>query len=213
MRLSAYERFVRDCRKSIARIARSTGGEHSIGDVSNELWLMALEVEDRYTIEFNFDNPEHRDLVLKFTYQKLVKYAETTVRYAKSMDCPWSESEANLYERLPSGNGVPDEFVRSEREQREAYKLSEQGMSLGNAWLLVLELNGNRMLTVARFLKLSRSQGYRRFQKVRILADCQRPLPLDPGGRGNEVVRPWRKFKCYRTPEQLVLPFETGFDF
>lgn len=214
MDLEAYHRFIRECSRNIARIARKTCGECSAQDVVNELCVTALELKDRKSIEIDFDSPEHRDWLLAYTYQRLVKFTETTTRYATSLDAPWLDDIDNLYNKVADTEADISEILEDEESSvSEQRLLKQQGMTLSCAWLLMLEQYANDMKRVARFLKLSRSHSYRRLNEVAFLEQAQYSLPLSPGGCEEQPIRPWRKYWYCRPPEQLDLLLEIGFDF
>ncbi|WP_339616720.1 hypothetical protein [uncultured Gilvimarinus sp.] len=147
------------------------------------------------------------------TYQRLVRYTETTVRYATSLDTPWDDSESSLYDSTPDVATAEDSLDNDHNELLAERKLTAQGMSVSVAWLSLLKQKKGRMCYVARHLKLSLSHTYRTYQKVRTLAQQQTPLPLETGGLPHEAIRPWRKFRQYRAPTQLAFEFDSGFAF
>lgn len=210
----AYLRFIKEYSRSIATIVYKTGGEYTVDDVKGELWITADSLQEKKSLKTDFDNPEHQELIVSHTYQRLVRYTETTVRYAASLDVPLHEDSPNPAERLANSNVDNPGDVLDARQKTvvEEGTLTAQGMSLGVAWLMLLEQSGGRMVKVAGFLKLSRSHTYRCYQKVRVLAEQQASLSLESGGVSGCVVKPWRKFRQYRAPKQLAFDFDPGLD-
>lgn len=194
-------------------IANKTCREYTLEDVQGELWITAVFLLERKGLSVDFDNDEHQELILSYTFQRLVRYNERTLRYAVSVDHGFHDDDVSRpLDRLVS-HYVDNPQALLEREYEEnqgSGQMRLQGMSVAAAWLLVLERCGGRMVNVAYFLRLSLSHTYRCYQRARMLAEQQSPLSLEAGGRSDMVVRAWRKYRQWRLPEQLEFDFESG---
>lgn len=212
--ITLHQRFIKKCSRYAKSIVRKTGGEYTEDDVKGELWITASSLQEQGSLEIDFNNPEHQGLIRSYTHQRLVRYTEKNLRYAASLDTPLIEGAPNRIERLANANEDNPLDVLDAEQKAAATEamLAAQGMSLGAAWLVLLSRNSGKIVKVAQFLKLSQSHTYRCYQRVRILAEQQRPLFLEAGGSPDYRIKPWRKFRLYRTPEQLVFEFDSGLE-
>lgn len=164
------------------------------------------------TVDFSYE--EHRHRLLAWTYQRLVRHGDTTLRWTVPFDPADSPGDKlGLSEVLTRGTEEdPAELLASmESDSVEQLEFSRH-TSAGYAWLTLLEMCDNRMTMVAHFLKISLSHSYRCYSRILQRSRSQAHLPLTVVGPGEFVPRPWRRFRCYREPEQLVFSFDETLD-
>ncbi|MCE7525661.1 hypothetical protein [Alloalcanivorax xenomutans] len=208
---ASYQHFIARFSGDLARIARQTRGEHTAEDIQGEIWITAYDLQAKKGIEVNFNDPEHQQLILSFTYQRLVEYTEKRLRYASSLDhSAYEDDTFGPLDRIAgeAKTDPVDQLQRKEQEARDQEALAAQGMSVAAAWLLVWDRCGRRMVHVARFLRISRSHAYRCYDKVQNLVRVQTVLGLGMEGEAYRQVAPWRPFRLYREPEQLWFDFD-----
>ena len=78
--MDGFAKFIGERNADLRRIARSTRGEHSIEDVTNEAWILAVELASRNATRADFRDAAFQSLLLSHLYQRLVRYTELTVR-------------------------------------------------------------------------------------------------------------------------------------
>lgn len=172
----------------------------------NEVWLVAAELLAKRNEHFDFDNPEDQDLVISHTYNKLVRYTDTMVRHARSLDQLVDDRPA-LSERLASDD-IQNPLERLITQREENNRLEPSGHeSIGAAWMALMRQHNNYVPNAARFLRLSLSHTYHCLNRAVALSEAQIHLPLTAGTSDAFSPRPWRRFKLYRPPEQLTLSF------
>lgn len=156
----------------------------------------------------------HQELILSYTYQRLVHYCDKKVRNSQRLDHGCFDNEPDLYDRVADQEGEDplDALMREQQESLEQDMLASLGISVGAVWLSMLDRCGGRMVRLAQFLKLSLSHSYRCYQKVRQLTATQAPLPFEASDQAVAEVKAWRPYRLYRTPEQLGFDFDPAFD-
>ena len=156
----------------------------------------------------------HQELILSYTYQRLVHYCEKLVRTSTRLDHGYADGGPVLHEKVAdqAGEAPLDLLMREQQEGAEQERLMSLGISVGTVWLAMLDRCGGRMVRVARFLKLSRSHSYRCYQKVQWLTATQTPLPLKMHDQAVAAVKPWRPYRLCRAPKQLQFDFDPSFD-
>ncbi|WP_148862794.1 hypothetical protein [Marinobacter fonticola] len=215
MDVQAYLLFLQNHRSDLRRIARASDNASSIADVQNEIWITADELASKRGHETDFSCYEHQQQILAWTYQRLVKYCDTTLRWAAPFDSrDSSRDKPGLSEILTHGiEEDPAELLANmENESPEQQELESGHASLSHAWLVLLGICDNRMALVARYLKISLSHSYRCYNRVLHISRSQDYLPLTTIGHGEFVPRPWRRFQYYREPEQLIFDFDETLD-
>lgn len=215
MDVQAYLQFVQDHRSDLRRIARASDNASSFADVQNEIWITADQLTSELGHEIDFSCNEHGQQILAWTYQRLVKYCDTTLRWATPFDSGDSPSDKpGLSEILTRGTEEDPAELLANMENNSVEQLEFRGghTSASYAWLTLLGMCDNRMVMVARFLKISLSHSYRCYNRVLHLSRSQDYLPLTVVGPGEFVPRPWRRFQYYREPEQLIFDFNETLD-
>lgn len=189
------------------RIAWHSQGESRLEDVQSEIWLVADELSKKRDNPIDFLNPEHQDLLIAYTYQKLVRYCETNVRNAARIDDTDNEGDQLNYENRLTNGDIEDPLNQIIVEpDRPAGTLGP--LSLGAAWTSVLDRCNNQMTSVAYFLKLSLSHSYRCFNQALHVTQWQHQLPLYLSDKASLNPQPWRRYRRYRKPEQLAFAFD-----
>ncbi len=211
----AFEVFCTIKKRRLAAIARCTRGEVEPDDVKSVAWEMACVIQTQGGTEIDFLNPDCQDLIISYTYQKLVAYTEKTVRYAIRLDHgpPGSDDNApTLMERLRDP-GSPDPVEQLiALEEYQAQPAVDPHRSCACAYVLLLRRFNGWMPAVAHFLRISTSHTYRCCARARQAEVQQLPIPIHVQDTAFQP-RPWRSFKLCRTPRQLALDFgEDLFD-
>jgi hypothetical protein len=214
--MDSFGTFIGDRKADLARIARATRGEHSVGDVANEAWVLAIELSERHSNAADFCDPQFQSLLLSHLFQRLVRFTELNVRHGVRLDHPANGSDGEgshpLIDRLADTGEDPlqSAITAHERAHRAAHEPNE--FSLAAAYLTLLRRFDNRMRSLAGHLLISLSHAYRCCEKARWLAAHQRSVawaPADPSA----AVRPWRTGRTERIPRQLQFDFENKFPF
>jgi len=86
MNQDAIARFFRQRKSDLMRIAGATQGELEEGDVQNTAYEIAVEIQARRGKAFDFDSEADRTELIKWTYARLVKFADKHLRFAVSLD-------------------------------------------------------------------------------------------------------------------------------
>lgn len=210
MSTDTFQKFVKQRKSDLERIARRTSGEHEFQDVEGEAFVMAADIGRRRGYDIDWSSEPDQKLVLAYVFQKLVHYEERNVRFAVRLDKSVEDEDGEfvhpLVRRLASDGGRDPLARLIEREDNEAWRARKR-YCLATAWIRMLEHFDGRMLSVADHLLVSLSHAYRCHRKAVRLTSTQSPMPgktmpasLMPG--------PWRTFRILRTPEQLTFDFQ-----
>lgn len=202
--------FVAQRRKDLARIARHTSGEYELQDVIGEAFLMAADIAERRGRAVDWSDPADQERVLAYLYQKLVRYTETTVRFAVRLDERLEDEDGDfvhpLVRTLASDGGRDPLAAAMEKELQRAAPTAMPRYCLATAWIQLVRHFDNRMQAVANHLLISVGHAYKCCAKARVYAANQSPMPgktmpeaFPPG--------PWRAFRLWRVPEQLTFDF------
>jgi len=208
----AYRRFLLDRASDLRRIAHDCRGDAELGDVQNQAWLVALEVRDRRGHPVAFDDPTDQDLLLRYLYSRLVKFAEKTQRYAQRLDRrrlgPDGDEKPSLLDNLSATELSDPMLGLLHLEDARAAPPPRWHQTEADAYVYLLVHRFDRQMPrLARYLRISTAHCYVRRAAARLRL-CQRPLPLENSERSPESsLRAWRRYKLYRDPEQLSLPF------
>lgn len=208
-----FEQFVTQRSQDLQRIARCTRQEHKLADVINEAWIMACELRDRKGVAFDFLNKSFQDLLISHLYQHLVRYTERNIRHAVRLDHvgPRNDQDGELpalMRMLIGDDGQhPLTMLVEEEEISTQHLETDIHHSLAGAYVRLLRHFDNRMRAVAAHLLISESYAYRRCAQARLLAVCQKPIPL-PMMEEAFIPGPWRRFRLQRTPTQLAFNFD-----
>lgn len=122
MNLDAMRRFFGDCKSDLMRIVRATRGELEEGDVQNTAYEIAVEIQSQRGKAFDFDAEADRSQLLKWTYARLVKFADKHLRFAISLDEEPDEerpTQAAIIARGIKAHESSDPAVLLERAQLE----------------------------------------------------------------------------------------------
>lgn len=207
--LEAYFTFLRKRQADLRRIARHSRGAYLLEDVESETLITAVELTEKTKEIIDFNNPKHQDLLIAYTYQKLVRYCEYTLNRASSLD--QLPEESSLPTLITSISNGPEENplyqLENEEDNHSADMLNLCTHTISGAWLLILDKCGNRMVKVAYFLKLSVSQSYRCYNRVVYTTQRQHDLPFY-STLSEMSLRPWRENRLYRKPIQLNFDFD-----
>jgi hypothetical protein len=208
-----FQRFLDARKRDLQRISRHTRGEHSLGDVESEAWLMIRTLASKGK-PIDLDNPTHQALLISHLYQELVRYSELQVRHAIRLDhAPGGEdgeshplahilAAADHYDPAVALSAAEESALTARDDEPSAH------LSLAAAYLHLVRHFDNRMRDVAEHLLISVGYCHARCRKARFFAAWQQPLPInhataDPGF----LPGAWRRFKLVRDPVQLAFDF------
>ncbi len=201
-----YSTFIKECYKDLLRIARASKGQHDLSDVQSEIWIQAAEISQKLNFEVDYTNPEHQELLIKYTYCKLIKYSETFTQFAESLNQPkFTDSNERLIDSIISINDRSPLEILNEQESNDIRNQKTSEYTLGNAWLRLLDLHHNRMVLVSQKLKISLSYCYKCYNRALDLTQMQEPIPFTKKVDSSFSPQPWRPFKISRLPQQLEL--------
>ena len=209
-----FQRFLTERKRDLQRISRHTQGEHSLGDVESEAWLMIRTLASKGK-QVDLGNPTHQELLLSHLYQELVRYAELQVRHAVRLDhAPGGEEgESHPLAHILSAPDHYDPAVALSAAEESAKAVFDDEpsphLSLAAAYLHLVRHFDNRMRDVAEHLLISVGYCYVRCRKARFFAAWQQPLPINHATADTGFLPgAWRRFKIVRTPVQLSFDFE-----
>jgi hypothetical protein len=213
--MDAYQEFLRARKKDLQRIAHCTQGEHQYEDVAQEAWTLAVDLAGERNIPLDFRDDGFQGLLLSHLFQHLVRYTETTVRYAKRLDhSPAKDaSEGTQHPLLHKLAGREEDdplaqwLAAEEDAKQDAKRHSTMPFSLAAAYVLLLRRFDDRMHSLARHLLISLSYAYRSCAKARRLAVYQHALAFTTP-ETTSALKPWRKQRALRIPRQLAFNFE-----
>jgi hypothetical protein len=204
-RMDAFTKFTIERRSDLIRIARHTQGEHTVGDVVNEAWLLAERFPERRCVGADFCDVVFQQTLLAHLYQRLVRYTERNIRHAVRLDHPSCDaSDTPLIDRIADPSGDPLSAAIAAQDIRSLP--NETAFSLAAAYLILLNRFDNRMRSLSNHLLISLSHAYRCCAKARWLVAHQHSLAWKPPD-AETAVRPWRTFRARRTPRQLEFEF------
>lgn len=210
-----FAAFVAAHRKNLQQIASATKGDHRLGDVVNEAWMLGHELAETES-GADFRDPVFCDRLLRHLYQALVRYTDLHVRHAVRLDPSNRENAADerpnlLLRKLAAADAGPLAGLLAGEDVRErAMQARNERGSLAEAWLVLLERHRD-MRGVAAHLLISRSHAYRCCAWACRITTMQRPMAS--GMPAASQVGPWRRFRAVRVPLQYEFSFEAGLAF
>ena len=217
-RMDMFDRFVLERSGDLQRIARGTRGEREYGDVVNEAWLMARTLAAKHRIAIDFADPAFQKMLLSYLYQHLVRYTDTTIRFAVRLDhSPGQDTDRAtphpLLNMLTNGDADDPLSLLLASENRPVLPLrADEQHSLASAYLVLLKHLGNRMHSLAKHLLISPSYAYRCCAKARGLVARQHALLLMPPVTAASL-KPWRRQRALRIPRQIEFDFADRLPF
>ncbi|MDN5844616.1 MAG: hypothetical protein L0H54_14365 [Alcaligenaceae bacterium] len=208
---AAFMEFCTARKDKLSRIANRADKAIQVGDVISTAWEMACELHTK-GIDIDFRDPASQDLIIRYTYQKLINYAEKNLRFAVRLDKAPAGSDDDchpLMRRLHDPNALdPLEQLIAQEEQRAAKPVSlGPHLSIARAYVRLLENFRGSVPAIAHYLRISVSHTYRCWARAREYEAHQLRIPMRIKDKTFQP-RPWRSFKLYRTPQQLTLDFE-----
>jgi DNA-directed RNA polymerase specialized sigma24 family protein len=136
--------FLATRRGDLRRIASRTSGEYAFDDVVAEAWLLANEMVRRRGFPLDFGLADDQEALLGWLFNKVVRYAEKSVRFAVRLDRDWdsedNEGAANALARLLSAPEHFDPLVQLQIEESrfEPLQLAARSYSEASAWIILL---------------------------------------------------------------------------
>lgn len=195
-----FAAFLRDHDDDLKRIARASRSEWSTDDVRNEAYVLASGIGSKRGRPLDLADAEDALLLIRWLYNRCVKYTETVVRYATRLDHSGSDDERDhhwLQDRLAADGGA-DPLSLLETAETAAPKTGDPDPyhSPAAAMVSLLQRFDQSMADVAAFLLISLSWCYACCRRTRLQASTQRPLPHELlVGADAEALRPWRRYK------------------
>ena len=209
-----FQQFILQRKRDLQRISRATRGEHQLGDVVNEAWILVHSGKGSDGRPVDLSGEAGQQQLLKYLYAHLVNFTERKIRNAVRLDHAPKHSDDKggdhpLTHVLASNDRrtVLDELIELETTAECEARLIEHG-SLAVAYVHLLRRYGNNMAAVARHLRISRSYAYRCRAKAERLAICMRHIPMPP--IDHFVPGPWRSFRLCRPHVQLEFDFHAA---
>lgn len=130
--------------KDLKRIAYGAQENLQLSDVESEAWLEAQKLEASRGAPVNFLDRGDQDHLLARLYNRLVKYANKTLRYAVSLDADWDREEntsfgATLARMLaaPAGSD-PQSVLDDSDEELIVAEAVQNSYSEASAYVLLL---------------------------------------------------------------------------
>lgn len=196
-----FQRFLAEHRSWLALISRHTKGELSVGDVSSEAWILWCELRQKGR-RIELGQVDDDRLLLKYLYQKLVRYTDTKVRFAERLEHnafgdDGSVDGTRLADRLADDASLePLQALLAHEALRERLPEPPSHESPASALIALLRAFDNRMPKLADYLLISLSHCYRCYAKARRWAVHQHPLRAPVHASDDQLIpRPWRRFR------------------
>jgi hypothetical protein len=201
---AGFQRFLAEHRSWLALISRHTNGEFSVGDVSSEAWLLWRELWPKGK-RLDLGHVDDARLLLKYLYQKLVRYTDTKVRFAERLEQnAFGDDDGvdatRLADRLVDDSALdPLQALLNQEGLQQRLPEPPSHESPASALIALLQAFDNRMSKLADYLLISLSHCYRCHAKARRWAIHQHPLRAPVRARDERMTpRPWRKFRITR---------------
>lgn len=140
----AIAKFFKDRVKDLKQIARGAQGDLELSDVENEAWIEAQKLGESRGAPVNFLDHGDQEHLLARLYNRLVKYANTTLRYAVRLDKDWDREESTAFgatlARLLTAPASYDPVVSLEASQDgdEVQAAVQRSYSEAAAYVLLL---------------------------------------------------------------------------
>ena len=219
-----FQSFLAEHRSWLALISRHTRGEFSVGDVSSEAWILRHELREKGSrVELGQVNDDR--LLLKYLYQKLVRYTDRSVRFAERLEqSAFGDDDGNdgtrLADRLADDSALePLQMLLAYEALRERLPEPPSHESPASAFIALLRAFDNKMPKLADYLLISLSHCYRCYAKARRWAIHQHPLRVPVHASDEQMTpRPWRRFRvtryawsseCDERQLELISPLES----
>lgn len=200
---TAFEAFLLARAADLRRISRQTRGDYAFEEVQSEAWMVAIEIGQRRGWVFDFADEDDQHILLAWLHNRLVKYADKTVRYATRLDRgrdEESERAGNTLARLLTAPLESDpETRRLLMEEREALiGHVQQSYSQAAAYFLLLIRVDGDLADLAAMLWIGVATLRRRLKGLALLARIQATL-FDGIERIDPALEPWRRARVLRT--------------
>jgi len=194
---SAFEKFLLVRASDLRRISRLTRGDYAFEEVQSEAWIVAIQIGSRRGWAFDFGDQGDQDQLLAWLHNRLVKYADKTVRYAARMDHGRdedSERTGNTLARLLTAPLESDpEIRRALVEERDAVVEGiQKSYSQAAAYLLLLIRVEGELADLATLLRIGVGTLRERMKRLALLARIQ-PTLFDGIERHDPALEPWRR--------------------
>lgn len=161
--LDGIGRFLRERSADLQRIVRHARGDVELGDVQNEAWLVATDLQRRRGYPIDFSDSTDQESVLGRLYNRFVKYAEKHFRYAVKLDVDWDKEESTALGAVLAriltapASASPDDRIQKQQEGKDVLAAVQRSYSEAAAYVLLLmrfdwdasELAGHLRIAIA----------------------------------------------------------------
>lgn len=172
--------FISARKKDLRKIAHATKGEYTEHDLYGEAWVIATRIGEKRGRIVDLSNLDDQDLVLRWLYNEVVRYAEKNIRCAVRLDNDWdlddSESAESKLASLIPPIVWPDQIglIDSEEMQATLLNIVEFSYSQYSAYMILLNRFKWDVIVLAEHLNLLAST-----IKTRVL-NCEAHMKRQP---------------------------------
>lgn len=193
----AYQRFLEVRRADLQRMARRTRGEYTPDDLASEAWLVGMEIAAKRASPFMFCEQEDQDILLAWMFNRFVKYADKSVRFAKKLDHGWDDDSEAMGATLTCLLAAPRDFdpqVRHEVSEnaRELIGVVQRSYTQAAAYALLLIRVDWDLCDLADLLWITLDTLRKRLKTLGLLARIQ-PSLFDGVDMIDPDFIPWRR--------------------
>lgn len=197
--------------RSISRRSR----EHSLEEVQSEAWLIAIEIGNKRGWPLDFTNQDEQDMLLAWLHNRLVKFAEKTVRYAARLDHGQdddAEHAGNTLARLLTAPLDSDPQVQRQLLDDRDVLIDhvQKSYSQAAAYMLLLIKAEGDLKHLAGLLWIGIGTLRVRMKRLALLARVQSTL-FDGVERLDPAMTPWRCAPGLRRAARGDEPLQPAF--
>jgi len=209
-----FETFLHIRDAELRRISRHSR-EHAFEEAQSEAWLVAIEIGHQRGWPLDFTDQDDQDMLLARLYNRLVKFAEKTVRYAARLDHGKdddAERTGNTLARLLTAPLDSDPQVRRQllEERHVLIEHVQQSYSQAAAYMLLLIRAEGDLKDLAVLLWIGVGTLRERMKRVALLARVQSTL-FDGIERLDPAMEAWRRPPALRRAHHAAGPLQPAF--
>lgn len=209
-----FETFLHARAVDLRNIARRSR-EYSFEEAQSEAWLVAIEIGNGRGWPLDFTDQDDQDMLLAWLHNRLVKFAEKTVRYAARLDHGKdddTERAGNTLARLLTAPIDSDPQVQRQLlDERDALiEHVRQSYSQAAAYMLLLIRLEGDLEDLAALLWIGIATLRERMKRLALLARVQSTL-FDGIERLDPTMEPWRRLPAPRRLHHAAGPLQPAF--
>lgn len=177
--LAFFERVILLIRRQLERIARSSEGDHSVDDLTNETWLIVDELHAAPGANPDPEDESLREAIIERLHRQFGRFANRKERFAARIDRDDVGHDGELMEssvaaRLAAPEAYEPHVALEQREERDRFKQAlDARFSEAVAYLRVLDhFDGNRVV-IAQYLAIPLGALNIRLKKSERFAESQ----------------------------------------